>query len=312
VSTQARWTDPDTVTANAAGRLTPAQIDAISGPPVPVWRPFARRRSRRLRPAASPVRGGVGQIVNVPNTVWTLAITTDATITVRDDGPKPAPGRYILYWLEQGGRARLLSGEPLGPIGPDEEPPEGTAEALLSAVDAEPAELRDNRDGRLSRRQRRFFARKAVSDPLRGWAYAALVFVVIPVGPLATALIAAGAISEAMPVLAGGLVLLAGAVAWVRIVVEDEWGDRPACRAALRDPTPVRRADGGVSVTGPDAVKVEDRATGESLDLAAPPAAVRIFAGAPGRYVVHWLPFTLRPRLLSAEPAPTTATRAGP
>ena len=105
--------------------------------------------------------------------------------------------------------------------------------------------------------------------------------------------------------------LLAGAVAWVRVVVEDDWGDRPACRAVLRDPTPVRHTDGVISVAGPDAVTVEDRTTGESLELAAPPAAVQTFAGAPGRYVMHWVPFAHRPRLLSAEPSRISAMPDG-
>ena len=182
MSTEVRWTNPDTVTANAAGRLMPAQIDAMSGPPMPVWRPFARRRRHRLRGrlVASQVRSGVGQIVTVPNTTWTVAITSDATTTVPNDGPKPAPGRYLLYWLQQDGRTHLLSAEPLGPVGPDEEPPPGTDEALMSAVDADPAGLQDNREGRLSHRERRFFARKAISDPLRGCASGVLVFVLLP------------------------------------------------------------------------------------------------------------------------------------
>ncbi|QQM46204.1 WD40 repeat domain-containing protein [Streptomyces liliifuscus] len=113
------WTDEETVAANAAGRLAPAQLPLLTG-------------------ASARIMSAVGRIADVPGAEPEVR-AAGVRIEVRDDAaPLPPSATYRLYWLAPAegveGRSLLLSAQPLDAQHPGEQ-----ADAVAVEVGRVPA-----------------------------------------------------------------------------------------------------------------------------------------------------------------------------
>jgi hypothetical protein len=325
-STLVSWTDPQAVTANAAGQLTDAQLAMLAGRPQRRWHPvrWLRQRLRLARLRASPVSTGVGRVLVRPHLhlpprpedpwfgVWIVTVATEITAPPGAPDP-PAPGRYLLSWVTDRGMALLLSAEPIGGAGDPPSPETGVA--LLAAAGCREEDLTHNRAGLLTGPQHRTIRRRARLGLIDNMAWNAF-YLVLPVSLVAVcggSAVVGALDGRASGFILGAFALLGGlgvfTMAWLLVrEAIDEWRSDTA---PLRRDAPVGRSTGEIVMTGRGRIEFSD----PLIVIDPPNAVIRILVLEPGRYTVYWYdgsdPYSCNKILLSAEPAAARADFPG-